>query len=468
LGTSRAARPRPGIDDGATRHDNRAMIEGVPVAVGSGRSPIEWTDPDAWSRTRTALPDAGALRAGAYTDQHFFELERERVFEQSWVCVATADEIAGPGRLLVRTVGDRSVLITRNVDGGLRGFLNACRHRGTELAEADCDVARTIRCPYHRWGYSLDGELVATPFFDEELRDEFDRADFGLVPVRIDAWGPLVFACLSPHTPPLSVWLGDLPDRMAGYGLDSWVTRHEQDVEIAANWKLISENFQEYYHLTWVHPELAKVSRVADHHRYQGHGMYCGQTTTPVSGDERDDWLSLPEAPDLDASDAVSGRFVAIFPNVLMSVLPNHAWIMRLEPLGPETTREVCTMMLPGAPVADGALAPTLQFWLEVNQEDIDIVERGQRGLSRGGAPPGPLAPRFEEPLHRFHNMLADHMTADPVDGGIAHLVVPAGDRPGVATDRWGAPVNPTPPAIEQRCADDDVPVDVVPTEVDG
>jgi hypothetical protein len=64
--------------------------------------------------------------------------------------------------------------------------------------------------------------------------------------------------------------------------------------------------------------------------------------------------------------------------------------------------------------------------------------------------------------------MLADHMTADPVDGGIAHLVVPAGDRPGVATDRWGAPVNPTPPAIEQRCADDDVPVDVVPTEVDG
>jgi choline monooxygenase len=449
------------------------MVEGVSVGIGHDRHATDWADPQAWSRTRRPLPEAMALSAGAYSDEHFFELERCRVFGQAWVCAATADEIAGPGRLLVRSVGGRSILITRNADGELRGFLNTCRHRGTELAPSDCDVSHTIRCPYHRWGYTLDGELAATPFFDEELRAGFDRGDFGLVPVRVDTWGPLVFACLSPHTPPLSVWLGDLPDRMAGYGFDTWVTRHEQDVEIAANWKLISENFQEYYHLTWVHPELSKVSRVADHHRYQGRGMYCGQTTTPVSGDERDDWLALPEAPDLDASDAVSGRFVAIFPNVLLSVLPNHAWIMRLEPLGPGATREVCTMLLPGAPVADGAVAPTLRFWLEINQEDIDIVERNQRGLANGGAPPGPLAPRFEEPLHRFHNMLADHMTADPAGGSIAALAIPAGDRPGVAADRWGAPTNPTPPAIERRAGpdtvpDDDVSADVVAARVDG
>ena len=75
------------------------------------------------------------------------------------------------------------------------------------------------------------------------------------------------------------------------------------------------------------------MSRVADHYRYQGAGMYCGQTTTPVSGDERDDWLALPPAADLDESDEVSGRFVAIFPNVLLSVLPNHVWVMRLDPL---------------------------------------------------------------------------------------------------------------------------------------
>jgi hypothetical protein len=156
--------------------------------------------------------------------------------------------------------------------------------------------------------------------------------------------------------------------------------------------------------------------------------MYCGQTTTPISGDARDDWLVLPRAPGLDADDGVSGRFVAIFPNVLLSVLPNHAWVMRLHPAGPGHTLETCTLLVPrstGTPT-DEQIAPTLDFWIDVNAEDIEIVERGQRGLALGGVPAGPLVPRFEEPLHRFHNLLADCITRD----GLADMVVPPGDRP--------------------------------------
>jgi len=81
-----------------------------------------------------------------------------------------------------------------------------------------------------------------------------------------------------------------------------------------------------------------------------------------------------------------------------------------------------------------------------VNSEDIDIVTRGQRGLSRGGVPAGPLAPRFEEPLHRFHNMLADHMTQPS-----GPVIVPSGDRPGVAADEWGAGTNPNPAAVDDH-----------------
>lgn len=398
---------------------------------------MEWTNEAGWTGTRRPMPSATGLDPAAYTDAAFFEAEQQRVFEQAWVCVGTADELARSGRLLVRRVGTRSVIITRNEVGELRGFINSCRHRGTELAEADCDVAGTIRCPYHRWGYSLDGALKAAPFFDEVPRDDFDRHEYGLHTVRVDVWGVLLFVCVSKTTPPLTEWLGDLPARMAGYELDSGVSRHEQSVDIDANWKLISENFQEYYHLTWVHPELAKVSRVSDHYRYQGAGMYCGQTTTPVSGDERDDWLALPEAPGLDASDSVSGRFVAIFPNVILSVLPNHIWMMRLEPVAPGVTRETCTMLIPSATgaVTDDAIAPTREFWLDVNREDVDIVERGQRGLTHGAIGAGPLAPRFEEPLHRFHNMLADCMTLDDLSA----LVAPGGDNQGSVGDRWGA-----------------------------
>lgn len=407
----------------------------------------DWTSVDAWAGTNASLLESTGLHPEAYTSDEFFELERTRVFERAWVCVGLADDVAPVGKLVVRTVGTRSVIIVRGKDGELRGFYNSCRHRGTELAESDCEVANTIRCPYHRWGYGLDGTLVATPFFDEVPRVDFDKSDFSLVPVRVETWGVLLFVCLDESTPPLRTWLGDLPDRMAGYGLDDWKKRVEQTVEIEANWKLISENFQEYYHLTWVHPELAKVSRVEDHYRYQGAGMYCGQTTTPVSGDDRDDWLLLPPADGLDDSDLVSGRFVAIFPNVLLSVLPNHAWVMRFDPLAPGRTLETCTLLLPSSTgeVDDQAVDPTVTFWLDVNNEDIDIVERGQRGLTHGAIPPGPLAPRFEEPLHRFQNILKECLVRDT----LVDIPIPSGDRPGSEADRLGSGVNPYPPAIE-------------------
>ncbi len=231
-------------------------------------------------------------------------------------------------------------------------------------------------------------------------------------------------------------------------------------MEIAANWKLITENFQEYYHLPWVHPGLATVSRVDDHYRYQGSGMYCGQTTTPVTDGDGSTWLGLPPKRGLDDSDGVSGRHIAIFPNVVLSILPNHVFVMRLQPDGPGRTIESCTWLLPepldpptrrestGRPDqadrVDG-FAALRRFWLEVNGEDIDIVERSQRGLATAVERAGPLVARFEEPLHRFHNILADHFVADrPLADAI-----PPGDRPG-ADEALGGRPNPHPAAVDR------------------
>ena len=418
----------------------------------------DWTQPgsDFWAPQRNTVDTSFAMQPTVYADEAFFAAEQDRLFGRAWTAVALASELAQPGRLLVRSVGGRSILLTRS-EAGLHGFLNSCRHRGTELAQSDCDIANTIRCPYHRWHYSADGRLVAAPLFDTVPRDDFDMADYGLIRVRTDTWGPLVFVSLSEDTPPLESWLGDLPDRMADYRFDLWqpaaLDAASCTFDVAANWKLLAENFAEYYHLPWVHPELAKVSRVPDHYRYQGPGMYCGQTTTPVSGDERDDWLTLPPAEGLDASDAASGRFVALFPNVTIAVLPSHMFLMRLEPLSAGRTLEHCTFLFPPGPMTAGeppaalreSFEITRRFWIEVNDEDIDICERAQRGISRGGAPPGPLAPRFEEPLNRFHKMIADLMTLPT----LADLEIPQGDGAG-HVDLYGSDPNPLPPAIER------------------
>ena len=98
----------------------------------------------------------------------------------------------------------------------------------------------------------------------------FDRADYGLLAVAVEAWGPLVFVNLDGEAGPLSEQLGDLPARTAGYRLDEWEIARVADYDVAANYKLAGENFMEYYHLPWVHPGLVKVSPIEAHHRWQG------------------------------------------------------------------------------------------------------------------------------------------------------------------------------------------------------
>jgi choline monooxygenase len=126
-------------------------------------------------------------------------------------------------------------------------------------------------------------------------------------------------------------------------------------------------------------------------------------------------------------------------------VLPNHVFVMQLDPVRPGLTRETCTWLLPksGVDATDEAFEPTRTFWLDINGEDIDIVQRGQRGLTHGAVPAGPLAPRFEEPLHRFQNILADLMTLDST----AELRPPPGDDSSDEA-QWGAGANPHPPTI--------------------
>jgi choline monooxygenase len=239
---------------------------------------------------------AGTLIPDAYTSAAFFGLERERVFASSWVAIGTADQVEQTGQVILAEVAGRPIFVTRSRDGQLRGFHNVCRHRATKLLEGVCSVGRNrkIRCPYHGWTYDLDGNCLGTPLFegsdvppgqqgvfDMSTVKGFDKADYGLFPVRVEAWGFLVFVNLDPQAVPLAGQLGDLPDRLASHRLEQWRAQRRRRYEVAANYKLIGENFMEYYHLPWVHPELIKVSRLADHYRWQGRGTYTGMCTTP-------------------------------------------------------------------------------------------------------------------------------------------------------------------------------------------
>jgi choline monooxygenase len=395
-------------------------------------SPSEqrFTQEETYTGTRRPVEFAETLTPEAYTSEAFFAVERERVFASGWVAAGPSAAVRDPGELLVADIAGRSVIVVRGLDGELRAFYNTCRHRGTRLLPPGRGrVKRSIRCPYHSWAYSLNGSCIGTPLFEgSEIPDDqravfdmdgvaaFDRADYGLLEVRTECWGPLALVCLNHDAPSLSDHLGDLPGRTAGYRLDEWEIARTAHYEVDANYKLLAENFMEYYHLPWVHPGLVKVSPIEAHHRWQGRGMYSGMCTNPIAADsEQGGWqVGLPAISGLGESDAASARFIWLFPNVAINVLPNHLFLIHADPVGPARTRETTYLLTHPESASDArsedAVDRLAAFWDEVNREDIEIVERVQQGLATTPFPGGRLCYRFEEPLHRFQNMIIDRM----------------------------------------------------------
>jgi choline monooxygenase len=417
-----------------TRTDPHSALPARPI------DPSRFTDEDTYRHTRLPVDLASTLIPDAYTSPAFFALEQERVFASSWVAVGLVGDVDEPGRCVVVDVAGRSILITRNRHGALRGFHNVCRHRATRLLDGDArEVGRhhRIRCPYHSWTYDTDGNCLGTPLFegsdvpagqepifDTSIARGFDRADHGLLPVSVDSWGLFLFVNLSPDPEPLTTALGDLPQRFADHRLGEWTPLRRRTYDVAANHKLVGENFMEYYHLPWVHPELNQVSRFSDHYRWQGPGRYTGMCTTPVSRNtEAGGWDGLRPLRTLGPEDADSGRFVWLFPSTALVVLPNHAFVLFNRPVAPDRTVETAVLLAhpesledPGAEAGIEALE---KFWDLVNRQDLEIVERVQEGITNPAYRGGRMCFRFEEPLHRFQNMVIDKMVGlDRIPGG--------------------------------------------------
>ena len=165
-------------------------------------------------------PVARGLPAAAYTSEAVFQLENERIFADSWVFAGLAHELARPGDVVPVTVAGRPVLLVRDADLEVRAFHNVCRHRCLKLVDEPCNVGPAIQCPYHSWTYRLDGALHLAPYFGgrdpRAVPAGFDRAEHGLVPVRVATWHDWVFVNLNGTAPPIEDFVAPLQRHLGG------------------------------------------------------------------------------------------------------------------------------------------------------------------------------------------------------------------------------------------------------------
>jgi choline monooxygenase len=220
-----------------------------------------------------------------------------------------------------------------------------------------------------------------------------------------------------------SVQMGDLEENYGYYPWSDMAVVAQNEYKIEANYKMVAENFIEYYHLPWVHPELCLVSSVANHIRRQGTGHYMGFATYPLtSGGTPTDPDKFPHFAGINEADSEAAWFIQLFPNISYWIFP-HTIVTLITAPGDEPgvctekftvmmDKEIKQKMDDGDEETREKVKAMVDFFVMTNDQDIWAVENLQRGIQssdvyRGGR----LSAKFEETVYRYQQILIDYMT---------------------------------------------------------
>jgi phenylpropionate dioxygenase-like ring-hydroxylating dioxygenase large terminal subunit len=347
------------------------------------------------------------LPASWYRDPAHYEHELEVFWYGRWICVAREEELAAAGDWKLARIGTQSLVLLRDEAGAVRAFHNTCRHRGSVLCteEQGRFARRRIVGPYHAWTYDLGGRLVATPRRMESA--DFRLEDFPLFEVNAATWGGFVFVHLGRDAAPLADAIGDRDERYRRYGFAGLRIGKRIVLEVAANWKLLGENFSECFHCPPVHPEFCRIVTA-----YQEAGAWGlrggaeakpeykpGAQTLTLDGSAR-----LPAFAGLNEEERA--RLYAadmVLPNLFLNVHPDYVNSQLVFPTGPQSVRMVYDWLFEPRhlPLAEADLQHYVALWDITNRQDARNCEWQQQGLQSREFRHGVYVPQ-EFDAHRF------------------------------------------------------------------
>jgi phenylpropionate dioxygenase-like ring-hydroxylating dioxygenase large terminal subunit len=368
------------------------MAEADPAsAPASGFTPISQEDLD--------FLGTDPIPAKAYYDPDWYELERKAVFLRSWINIGHQCEVPKAGDFIHRQLefANASLLIVRGKDGQARAFHNACTHRGTRLVREAAGHRSKFTCPYHAWTFGQDGALLSAPEFENFNTTKDECA---LKHVRTEIVAGLIFVNLDLGAEPLLPQLGDFADEMDTVPVARATEFSEYTYELNANWKIVYDNFQENYHLRFIHPRTGAGGTGPDNpfgypSRYRFFGDHRGQTI----------WFNpdvTPRGPVQTAGligGAVSAagkglmdnqkeqEYFGLFPTFFMLGSPLQNFSHVIYPLDAGRTRGVIRMYWVGEAENASELFARhagLTMMRDLHAEDVDVIEDGYSGLSSG------------------------------------------------------------------------------------
>ena len=313
-----------------------------------------------------AWENAGTSRIPfmSYTSDALHKLELERFFYRDhWCYVGLEAEIPSPGDFKRTVVGERSVILVRDMDGQVNVVENVCAHRGMSFCRERHGNRKDFTCPYHQWNYSLKGDLQGVPFrrgvkqggvVQGGMPADFKPADNGLTKLKAAVRGGVVFASFDHDVEPLEDFLGAKVlayfDRLFDGRALKLLGYNRQ--RIPGNWKLMQENIKDPYHPGLLHTWFVTFGLwradnksqlvMDDHHRHAAMISTRGQTgqadeVTQVASFKADMKLEDPRFLDIVAEPWWGGPtavMTTVFPSVIFQQQVNSVSTRHIQPDG--------------------------------------------------------------------------------------------------------------------------------------
>ena len=346
------------------------------------------------------------IPSSLYLDEKIYEQEKQNIFYCNWHYAGHASQLSKTGDYLTASVADESVFIVRCQDETLRGFYNVCRHRAHQLLEGSGNT-HNIVCPYHPWSYALTGELRHAR--NSEKVPGFDKSEFCLQPVQVDTLCDFVFFNLDLEADSLNNQAPgleqDLQERLPNLDqmkpLDTFTYG---PAAMAANWKVVVDNFLECYHCAPAHPDFATLFDMSS---YQMETF--SNWSRQLGPDTRAKNTAYALAPD---SPNRSGAFWYLWPTTTINLLPGEPYLLVLSflPLDHERT----SFFGHRYGLSDNSQVDAQDHYMNtvLGPEDAALCESVQKGLKSQSYDQGrfivdpDLSGIAEHAVHQFHRLV--------------------------------------------------------------
>jgi phenylpropionate dioxygenase-like ring-hydroxylating dioxygenase large terminal subunit len=200
-----------------------------------------------------------ALAQAFYKDSSIYDRDITEIYLKSWLYAGHISEIPNVGDWFLFELADESVIIIRSSADEVNALVNVCRHRGSKICLEQTGCSKVLVCPYHSWGYALDGQLLGAP----HMNDNFDKSKISLKKVHAEVIEGMIHINFAEDPAPFDIIRKGLTDSLRPYRLDKAKVAHRQTYPINANWKLSVENYTECYHCASSHLEYSRGHSLA-------------------------------------------------------------------------------------------------------------------------------------------------------------------------------------------------------------